>query len=489
MQKEGKVDKEEAEELKKEEEVKVDKRFAQIILLAFVLVFLLSYSYKFGNAYYEIIPWIFFSGMILSIGSVIGLLMFPVALIFQTFFYFKLTFLPIAFTSLYLLVAAAVLVGILLIKKEKIKKDANLYLIIILGAAAVLSTFLNGYNVGFGNSEFTHYAEAVFLVLLIPAFVSTKKKLRMFAWILLLGVASLALRLYSHVYTYDYALPGFENNYLARIFSFYIPFFIGFFWAERNKYMKLVILVVLAFTVQGMTQLGSRATYIATGIALLLLAIKNVKKKSIWVFAGLGVVFLLFFTPPSFFNDLESVFIHAPQGAASEEGSIAGRFIVAKQGWNTFLERPILGYGIYPSIFENLMLEKYGWFKSGHNAFIIIAVEMGLFGLLTYISLFGFSIYFCYKAQKIAKDKFVKNIAEGTMFGLVALALNQYMLNNPWIPTAFIAFGLSSAIHYLAKEGQEGTFKISQTLMLFFTFASIGVSLMLVFYFILSLLI
>ena len=144
------------------------------------------------------------------------------------------------FTSFYTIIMAGLLIAILFLRKETIKKDMNMYLIVILGVTAFLSTTFNGIHIGFGNPEFTHYIEAVLLFFVITIFVSTKKKLRLFSWLLLFAIAALVFRLYNHSYTYDCAIFGFENNYLARILSFYIPFLIGFFWAEKKKYLKFL---------------------------------------------------------------------------------------------------------------------------------------------------------------------------------------------------------------------------------------------------------
>ena len=59
---------------------------------------------------------------------------------------------------------------------------------------------------------------------------------------------------------------------------------------------------------------------------------------------------------------------------------------------------------------------------SGHNSYIQIGVEMGLFGLIVYVSLFISSIFLCYSAQKISKhkDDYIYYIANGTMFGLIS---------------------------------------------------------------------
>jgi len=430
-----------------------ERNFNKIILISFLLIFIISYTYKFGAWYYDIITWAFFFGLLATFTSILGILMFPSALTFQTFFYKRMNFLPLSLSTAYTILAICALLVFLLFKKYKLNKDFNLFLIFGLGLMLFASTLFNGLPINFQNYEFVHYVDAIVIFLILTVFIRSGKETKILSWVLFLGIASIAFRLYNHTYSYDIAIPGFENNYLSRVLSFYVPFFIGMFWAEKKKLFKFIILFALAFTVQGITQLGSRATYLSLGIALPLLVIMNIRKKSTWVFVALGVIFLAFFVGPMFYRDVDSI-SKAKQGTQSEDASIRGRAQALEWGWQVFLENPVMGWGVNNARSENLINDRYGISKSIHNAYIIIAIEMGIIGLTIYILLFLFSIYLCFKTIILVrnKDKYFYNIANGTMFGLIAIGINQYMLNNPWIPDAFIGFGLSSALYGIAKR-------------------------------------
>lgn len=445
---------------KPKEQSYVEKNFDKIILWSFIAVFLLSYSYRVGQYYYDVIPWFFLAGLLSAAVYLFGILLFPLAMVYQTFFKFHLTFLPGSLSSIYMLLALAIFLLYISFRKIELNKDLNFFLIIALGVTAVASTIINRLPINFQNYQLIHYIDAIVIFLIITAFINSEKRVRYFTWILLLGIASIAFRLYGHVYTYDRSISVFENNYLARIFAFYVPFFIGMLWAERKKINKFLIFTVFAFTAQGITQLGSRATYLAVGIAMILLFVMNIHKKITWALAGMGFIFIIFFTGPQFAADIESG-IGSVLGNEEDDGSVAGRKLVAEYGWNMFLEKPIEGHGLSQNRFENLMKERYNWFKSGHNSYIIIAVELGIFGLLAYVLLFLTSIYNSFRASVIFRktNPYLSNISKGTMFGLIAIGLNQYMLNNPWIPTAFIGFGLSSALLSLAKKKKKQDLK------------------------------
>lgn len=443
-----------------QKEVETNK-FDRNIIIAFVFVFLVSFSYKFGGYYYDIIKLFSVIGLIASLLTKRwGLFIFPLSLIFIPMLDSSITFFPFSYSTTYFLVCFIVLAGLLFFKQEKIKKDSNLYLVIIFFLVALVTTILNGYPPGSGNWEFTHYMSAVLVFFILSTVISTKKKLRLFNWVFILFMVSLAFRLFNWVYSYDTAIVGLagENNHLARLFSFTLFFVIGVFWAEKNIKLKVLILISLAFLANSIVQLGSRATMISVFIAGFLLFIKNITKKSTWIFSLLALILLIFFAPPIFFQDISTI-SQIKEGTEAEEGSISIRTAIFLEGLELFAERPIIGYGIRPFGFVNAFREKYEdptLRRNAHNVFLIVAVETGIFGLLSYLFLYISSIYLCFKAQKLTKGKnsYIYYISNGTTFGLIALGINQFMMNQPW-QMIFIAAGLSSALYYLAKKEND----------------------------------
>jgi O-antigen ligase len=432
-----------------------NKDFELKIIIIFILVFLLSYSYKFGGRFYQIVCWVFLLSMILTLSfSVMGLLMYPLSLYFYKWYYAYIYFLPLAFNTIYLLVSVLVFSVFISNGIAKIKKDINLYTILFLFFIVIASTLLNGFNIGFGNWEFTHWVHAVLVYLIISSTITTRKRLRIFCFLLVFFAGALAFRAYNHTFTYNYTIWQFENNDLARHFSFYVFLLLGLFLAESHKYLKYIPFVVMGFVGQTITQLGSRATFISVAIGGIFTGIFNFKKKSLWVIGVLGLILLIFFTPPEFFRDFRSVFEEAPQGVDSQDGSIVGRTEILLISFEAFKDNPILGYGVYPWR-ANQVVARYGGTRSLHNSYMEVAIQMGFLGLIPYILLFVFSIYLCFKARRIAKDDFVKYIASGVMFGLISLSINQFMLNEPWVVTVFIPVGLSSAVYYLAKHPEK----------------------------------
>ena len=434
--------------------------FEQKIVIAYVLIFLFSFSYKFGGYFYQIINNGSLLGMVLAaLLNVLGMFIFPFVLIFTPVLDSSITFLPFAFTTMYSLIVIFALFMFVLIKKEKVKKDNNFFIIIIFTITAFLTTIINGHPPGFGNWEFTHYITAIICYFIISTLISTKKKMRLFTWVFVLFMGAMAFRLFNWVYSYNTAIWGLSggNNHLARLFSFVIFFVIGAFWAEKKNYLKVLIVIILAFLANGIVQLGSRATMMSVLVAGVFLFFHNIRKRSTWVFALLAFVLVAFFAPSLFFEEASTI-SQISEGTEAEEGSISSRTGIALIGFEVFTENPIIGYGIRPMGFVQVVKEKYGLTLNAHNSYIIVAVEMGIVGLISYVLLYFMSIYLCFKAQKLCngKDDYLYHIANGTMFGVIALSINNFMLNQPW-QMIFIAAGISSAVYYLANNLEEKT--------------------------------
>jgi O-antigen ligase len=87
--------------------------------------------------------------------------------------------------------------------------------------------------------------------------------------------------------------------------------------------------------------------------------------------------------------------------------TFGGRFIVWQKGWESFLERPLLGWG--PENFEFAFTKKYDpcfgtsrcggdiWYDRAHNIIFDTLVSLGISGVITYLAIFIFTFYALWK--------------------------------------------------------------------------------------------
>ncbi len=106
-------------------------------------------------------------------------------------------------------------------------------------------------------------------------------------------------------------------------------------------------------------------------------------------------------------------------GISFSEAKSQARYFVWPMAMKGFLENPVLGYGqegfnfVFNKYYNPKMFSQEPWFDRTHNVFLDWLVAGGILGLLGYLSLFFFALYFIYrkwegpmKARKIWKSLF-----------------------------------------------------------------------------------
>jgi tetratricopeptide (TPR) repeat protein len=142
--------------------------------------------------------------------------------------------------------------------------------------------------------------------------------------------------------------------------------------------------------------------------------------------------------------------------------SMKARYLVWEAAWKGFLEKPLLGWGpenyniVFVEHFDpRLFLREFGgevWFDRSHNIILDTLVTTGIFGLISYLSIFFVSVFYLFR--KIKKQ-------ENPKFNLVIIALlAAYLFQNMTvfdIISSYMTFFLTLAyIAYLGdKEGNR----------------------------------
>jgi O-antigen ligase len=426
-----------------------EKQRYQWIIGIFFIIFVISF--KGGNTLYtKGIAGTILLSIIMSVSSNIFMfMMYPVSLIFQFVLPTELPGVPIALPTIIMLGCLYFMITEKLNNKKKYPIDYCASLTYAMILLLFILTAIHGLPISFKNYRLMHFLESGILFFIISRRINSEKRLKVMSWILVFLSLAISVKLFSYTTLFEQAFFGFENNNLSRQLSFIIPFMLGLFWAEKNNILKSLIIITMAFTAQSLIQLGSRATYISLFIALSLMSLRNIKKRSIWLFGILGVILLIVSASDVIIEEFDSIFEQGFKGENSEEASISGRYWALRQGFGLFMDSPIFGHG--PGYFERAMYHKTGVGMNAHNSYIEIMASWGISGILIYLSMFYFSLVNLWKAQKkLIKNKYVYNVAQGCFFGIVAIMINQFMINGPWEPMVWLGFGLSSALYYLS---------------------------------------
>jgi len=453
----------------------VEKHFVKIIVISYFLTFLLAYFLKPDNYFFSIINGTISSSIILTlIFTVPGLVMYPVALILMPLLG-EVPFLSIGTITVYHIVALSGLLYIVFLKGDRRKKEILFSDKLVLASLILLNVLMLYHKLplSYSNDGYVMFFVAALAYFVVAKGLRKENRIRIFVWLLLLASMLIAFKLFQHGAVFGSFILNFNPNGLSRNMAFILPLVVFLFWGENDIYLKSILFFSLSLIAITIIRLGSLATYLVTMIIMSIIIIKNIKKRTSWLVAGMMIFIVILFSPMEVSNEfttrlpiIEKEISKQPESqkydkVAYEElprtggdYSISERTFLLKFGLERFKERPIVGWG--PGQFMNVAEKNIGRARNAHNSYIGILVEWGFFGFIIYILLFISSLVNTYKAQKLSKgnNKFIFNLSQGTMFSIMAVGLNNFMIDSAWNSIVWIGFGLSAALYHIAKNSQ-----------------------------------
>ncbi len=174
-------------------------------------------------------------------------------------------------------------------------------------------------------------------------------------------------------------------------------------------------------------------------------------------------------------------------GISLSETTTQSRLIIWKMAWQGFKERPFFGWG--PENF-NLVFNKYyqaslwpqePWFDRAHNVFLDHLVSSGLFGLLSYLGLFGFALYYLWKGK--GENRIFSFTESAVLTSLFAAYFfhNLFVFDN--LISSLLFFSILAYINSRVQKPSLVSLKTSQNSMKYAYSLVIGiVTIFLVYY-------
>lgn len=222
----------------------------------------------------------------------------------------------------------------------------------------------------------------------------------------------------------------------------------------------IILLVVILKTQSRGVMVGLLVTTAPSFIPMLL--------KQLRLAIGVAIVLALianFAVPQKLWDRLATMQKLANVEKIQEEGaqntadsSSAERYEILKVGWKIFLDNPIFGVGIgaYP-LANNKYAPELGA-RDTHNTYLNLAAELGVPGLLIWITMVGSILRQSHRMRRLAKDgptKIQQYWLERTMIGfLVAAIFGSYSKQN-FLYVMWSILWCSSMVH--AKESPRPT--------------------------------
>ncbi|MDP1853769.1 MAG: O-antigen ligase family protein [Candidatus Omnitrophota bacterium] len=254
-----------------------------------------------------------------------------------------------------------------------------------------------------------------------------------------------------------------QPNIAGSFFVYYSFLFMGFilFNLKRLRYWLLSAPLLLA--VRALTDTYSRGAMLAFIAGSLFVAfIKNKLIFVLLIFAFLAALFIPGIMPETVKQRFQETFIeptelYQPALETTLETSASSRIKIWKGAWEMIKAYPLfgVGYGVFPH-----MISSYAEVgrMDAHNAYIIIAAEMGLITLAVFLVILLIIFRNTLWVYKRVNDKTVKAVALGFLGGFIGFLVcnlfgsrfeTQSLSGIFWILTAAMV-----KARYLKIKGQ-----------------------------------
>jgi len=259
----------------------------------------------------------------------------------------------------------------------------------------------------------------------------------------------------------------FLSSYLL-IHTFLIFFLLAkahISYLARNLYIITAILhiVVIYYTASRSTLLGLIVGIGVMAIWSLLSNRFNNKKYKKIILAAIVLSMLL---APSFYLGKETSFVkNSPTLLRISEVSIESihnqpRVILWNLTLQGFAENPIFGLGngnfeqVYDKYYDpRLSLSEFR-FDNAHNVFLKHLIGAGIFGLISYLSIFVIAIMYILKALHASKLSYGKALA---LVGLFAAYFTQRLFSIDTLSDYILIFILLGFLHYISTSDSVET--------------------------------
>ncbi len=319
------------------------------------------------------------------------------------------------------------------------------------------------------------FAKIVLFSFLMMKIVKTEKELRILMWVILGSIwySAFMARWGEEWGWISENEIGIATGGTGTHFMIFFPTLIlmaiwGSKWEKRAAYF------ILPFVLDSLTVLpeGSRASFlnmVLTMIAFLLLAPKQVRRKSILPFSIGAAIFIFILAPPGYFDYMRTIL------EPSQESSAASRTIINQASMQILMEYPHgIGYNNYSLISMHYMpeevLTEFGT-RDAHNSYLKVATEFGVVGFIVWFSTFVATwIYFRRVRKTLKKDQLpsvLQLYAFSLSAGMLGVSLGIATHNYNDLDTLYWLVALSCILYNLqfVRKNQEAAVAVSDTII------------------------
>lgn len=327
------------------------------------------------------------------------------------------------------------------------------------------------------------------LLLIISGIIKNKKD-----WLILFDITVLSSILVSFValgqkLNWDFILnngdPRISSTtgnpaYLASYLIFTIFFALFLYFQRSNKFLKFYYILIVLFEAFIITQTATRGAFIGLIAALfvgtfLVVFFTNVNskiKKGFTIFLLLSIVFgitVIANKEASWVKD--NIALQRMVNISLKDRTTETRLLTWNSAWQGIKEKPLLGWGyenfniVFNKYFEPNIYEDASsrvWFDRAHNVIFDRAVTGGILGLLAFLFISLYPVYFL--GKKLMKERSNNNdeVENEVALSVVFISLFvAYFVQNLFVFDSLINYiPLIFALGFIGFYDKEKSFKL-----------------------------
>lgn len=219
---------------------------------------------------------------------------------------------------------------------------------------------------------------------------------------------------------------------------------------------KLIVasVALISFVVLGLN--GTRGAWLGVLVALLVYALLRLRDKT----KAAVVVLLAMMVIVGIGANIEMISNRALTVLDTSGKSYTERVLLWDGAWRMFLDHPLVGVG--PGSFEETYLSRYispqAQLKLGHahNNFFHILAENGLLGLLSFLAMFGYFLYYLFKQGTEYNNKVALGVFLATI-SLLLQGLTEFNFGDSAVIRMFwFLLGLAAAYAKIDADSSPG---------------------------------
>ncbi len=349
------------------------------------------------------------------------------------------------------------------------------WLVSTLTSSSFLKSFWGNWERMGGFFNFLHYF--LWWLVIANVFKSIKQWYRILNWSIIISVAiglySVAQR-YALFFTLEAGLVRVNGTignsaYLAAYMLIHV--FISWYFFAKSKKLWVKLLYLGAFGLQLFIMLltSTRGAQLAFAFSLVLFLLFSIifkfyKEKSVRLFVLISALAVLFGIFVLIFHNQPWVrsnyYLGRFGNITLKDNTIQTRFISWKAGYQGFKDYLLTGVGPenYNIVFNRYFTPDFYlytgdevWFDRAHNTLVDMAAVLGIFGIISYLSIFLAILYIFWQFYK--KQGYVVNITILVLLFITYFIQNIFVFDslNTYIPF-FLMLGLVDFFYRLNKK-------------------------------------